>query len=95
MKEPVLTHTELQEKLEALAGWKSLQKGIEKDFKFADFSEAMAFLTRVGLLSEKMNHHAEYSGVYDQVHLRLSTHDSGGVTAKDVKMAKAIESFSS
>ena len=95
MKEPLLTTDALHEKLETLAGWKSLHKGIEKDFKFADFSEAMAFLTRVGLLSEKMNHHAEYSGVYDQVHLRLSTHDSGGVTAKDVKMAKAIDSFSS
>lgn len=79
--------------LEPLSGWSGDEAAIQKDFVFADFSEAFAFLTRIALLSEKMNHHAEWSGVYNKVSLRLSTHDAGGVTDKDVKMARAIEGF--
>jgi 4a-hydroxytetrahydrobiopterin dehydratase len=88
-----LTTEEIHEKLEPLSGWKLVNQGIQKDFEFADFSEAFGFLTRIALLSEKLNHHADWSGVYNRVHIRLSTHDAGGVTAKDLQMARAIEGF--
>ncbi|MBS1615559.1 MAG: 4a-hydroxytetrahydrobiopterin dehydratase [Bacteroidetes bacterium] len=79
--------------LETLPGWSMDGSSIQKDFLFADFNEAFAFLSRIALYSEKMNHHAEWSGVYNQVHIRLSTHDAGGVTEKDLKMAHALESY--
>lgn len=79
--------------LETLPGWISDDVSIRKDFLFSDFNEAFAFLTRIALYSEKMNHHAEWSGVYNRVHIRLSTHDAGGVTEKDLKMAHAIEGY--
>ncbi len=70
-----------------------MNEGIEKDFTFMDFNQAFAFLTRIAMLSEKMNHHAEWSGVYNKVHIRLSTHDAGGVTENDTSMAASIETF--
>lgn len=79
--------------METLSGWKFLNEGIEKDFVFKNFNEAFGFLTRIAMLSEKMDHHAECSGVYNKVHLRLSTHDAGGVTIKDLDMAKEIEKY--
>ncbi|MEO7523654.1 MAG: 4a-hydroxytetrahydrobiopterin dehydratase [Ferruginibacter sp.] len=88
-----LLKKEIDSKLEKLAGWKFINNGIKKDFLFTDFSEAFAFLTRIAMLSEKMNHHAEWSGVYNKVHIRLSTHDAGGVTEKDISMAMGVEKF--
>ncbi|MEO8768451.1 MAG: 4a-hydroxytetrahydrobiopterin dehydratase [Ferruginibacter sp.] len=79
--------------LKGLVGWKFLNNGIKKDFLFKDFNEAFAFLTRIAMLSEKMDHHAEWSGVYNKVHIRLSTHDAGGVTQKDIDMATSIEKY--
>jgi 4a-hydroxytetrahydrobiopterin dehydratase len=79
--------------METLPGWKFLNEGIEKDFVFKNFNEAFGFLTRIAMLSEKMDHHAEWSGVYNKVHIRLSTHDAGGVTKKDLDMASEIEQF--
>lgn len=64
---------------------------ITHDFKFKDFSEAFAFMTRVGLLAQSANHHPEWSNVYNKVSIRLTTHDAGGVTAKDVALAEAID----
>ncbi len=72
------------EALQKLGGWQDDEASISKNFVFADFNEAFAFLTRIAMLSEKMNHHAEWSGVYNKVSIRLSTHDAGGVTEKDV-----------
>lgn len=83
----------VSEALAQLSDWRGDESAIRRDFLFADFNEAFAFLTRIALLSEKMNHHAEWSGVYNQVHIRLSTHDAGGVTERDIKMAKAIDGF--
>jgi 4a-hydroxytetrahydrobiopterin dehydratase len=64
---------------------------ISRRFKFADFSAAFAFMTRVALLAEKLDHHPEWTNVYGTVDITLSTHDAGGVTDKDVALAKAIE----
>ena len=63
-------------------------------FKFKDFSEAFAFMTRVALVAEKMDHHPEWTNVYNKVEIRLSTHDAGDmVTDKDRKLAAAIDTI--
>ena len=63
-----------------------------RTFKFKDFSEAFAFMTRVAFLAEKQNHHPDWSNVYNSVHIALNTHDAGGaVTEKDHKLAAAID----
>lgn len=64
---------------------------IARRFTFADFSVAFAFMTRVALLAEKMDHHPEWSNVYNRVDITLTTHDAGGLSARDVTMAEAIE----
>lgn len=88
-----LNGEQISEALQSLPGWKGDAESIQKDYQFGDFSEAFAFLTRIAMLSEKMNHHAEWSGVYNKVSIRLRTHDAGGVTNKDLKMAAGIEVF--
>jgi 4a-hydroxytetrahydrobiopterin dehydratase len=59
--------------------------------KFKDFSEAFAFMTRVALLAEKLDHHPEWTNVYSRVEIVLTTHDAGGVTAKDIELATLID----
>jgi len=66
---------------------------IARAFAFKDFNAAFAFMTRAALLAEKMDHHPEWSNVYNKVEVTLSTHDAGGVTEKDIAMAKAMESY--
>ncbi len=76
-----------------LRGWAydGAAKALVRDFKFRDFSEAFAFMTRVALLAQSANHHPEWSNVYSKVSIRLTTHDAGGVTQKDVALAEAID----
>jgi 4a-hydroxytetrahydrobiopterin dehydratase len=72
--------------------WKQENNRLKCSFQFADFSEAFAFMTRVALLAEKMNHHPDWRNVYNKVEITLCTHDAGDVvTLKDEKMAKAID----
>ncbi len=72
--------------------WTETDNQLTRDFTFADFSEAFAFMTRVALVAEKMDHHPWWSNVYNQVTIRLSTHDAGNVvTDKDRKLAAAID----
>ncbi len=72
--------------------WQEENNQLKGTFEFADFSEAFAFMTRVALLAEKMNHHPEWRNVYNKVEIALCTHNEGSiVTAKDEKLAKAIE----
>ena len=74
-----------------MEGWIELNNGLEREYLFADFKEAFAFLTKVAKLAEQHQHHPEISNVYNQVKLRLSTHDAGNnVTEKDYKLAKEI-----
>lgn len=78
-----------------LSGWAldEAQTGITKSFKFKTFNQAWAFMSRIALLAEKMDHHPEWFNVYNRVDIRLSTHDAGGVTEKDLKMAAKIETY--
>ena len=74
-------------------GWSLSEDGkaLEKSFRFKDFSEAFGFLTRVALHAETMDHHPEFTNVWNRVDFRLWTHDTGGVTARDVQLAEAID----
>jgi len=65
-------------------------KALERSFRFKDFSEAFAFLTRVAMHAEKVDHHPEFTSVWNRVDFRLTTHDSGGVTDRDRQLAEAI-----
>ncbi|MGF7214076.1 4a-hydroxytetrahydrobiopterin dehydratase [Spirosoma lacussanchae] len=74
--------------------WTEADNQLTRNFTFADFSEAFAFMTRVALLAETMNHHPWWSNVYNQVTIRLSTHDAGNtVTDKDHQLAAAIDAL--
>ncbi|MCA3248762.1 MAG: 4a-hydroxytetrahydrobiopterin dehydratase [Tagaea sp.] len=79
--------------LAALPGWAELpgRDAIAKSFKFADFGAAFAFMTRVALKAEKMDHHPEWFNVYNKVDIVLSTHDAGGLTMLDVELARFVE----
>ena len=65
-------------------------KALVRTIKFKDFSEAFAFLTRVALHAEKVDHHPEFTSVWNRVDFRLTSHDSGGVTDRDLELARAI-----
>jgi 4a-hydroxytetrahydrobiopterin dehydratase len=74
--------------------WKEKNKTLNKKFKFQNFSEAFAFMTRVALEAEKMDHHPKWTNVYNEVEIWLSTHDAGDiVTEKDKKLAKKIDAI--
>lgn len=90
-----LDRAEIDELVASLSGWAVTAdgKGIEKTFTFGDFNEAFGFMCRVALAAEKLNHHPEWSNVYKTVKVTLSTHDSGGVTALDGKLARAMDGF--
>src|SRR5262250_3334047 len=81
--------------LQGLAGWSEVagREAIERTFTFKDFNEAFGFMSRVALVAEKRDHHPEWRNVYKTVDVVLSTHDAGGVTAKDVDLAKAMNAI--
>jgi len=77
-------------------GW-SLEEGgkaLVRTFKFNNFSEAFAFLARVAMHAEKVDHHPEFTNVWNRVDFRLTTHDADGVTSRDIELAKAIDALS-
>jgi len=78
-----------------LSGWREVEgrDAITRKFVFKDFNEAFGFMTRVALLAEKMDHHPEWFNVYRTVDVTLATHDAGGVTEKDIAMAKAMDAY--
>jgi 4a-hydroxytetrahydrobiopterin dehydratase len=85
-------------KVKALAGlpkWADVKgrDAIHRTFVFADFNQAFGFMSRVALLAEKMDHHPEWSNVYKTVEVTLATHDAGGITDKDIAMAKAMDGY--
>ena len=81
--------------LAELPQWKEVQgrDAISRRFVFADFNQAFGFMARAALAAEKMDHHPEWFNVYKTVEVTLATHDAGGVTEKDIALAKAMESY--
>lgn len=90
-----LTRDELNEALAALGGWRhgGDRDAISKSFQFSDFSAAFAFMTRVALYAEKIDHHPEWFNVYNRVDVTLTTHSANGVTELDVRMAQRMDVF--
>ena len=85
-----LTDSEMKAALEKLPGWSADGNGIQRRFEFKDFKDAMAFTNRIAMIAEEANHHPDIEINYNKLKLTLITHDSGGVTHRDVKMAARI-----
>lgn len=88
---PKLIDAEIALALEALPGWTRDGTHIWRAYRFADFTHAFAFMTRVALLAERADHHPEWSNVYNKVEVRLTTHDAGGLSQRDIDLATAID----
>jgi 4a-hydroxytetrahydrobiopterin dehydratase len=88
---PLLAPDELRAALRELPGWELRDGKLHRALAFADFAEAFAFMTRVALAAEKLDHHPDWSNVWNRVAITLWSHDSGGVTRSDVELAKKIE----
>ena len=87
--------TEIAEALKGLPGWKLESDALEKSFRFGSFREAISFLVRASFEAEEMDHHPDWTNVYNRVSVRLRTHDAGGkVTARDVELARRLQRIS-
>lgn len=86
-----MSGTERHTRVKSLKGW-SIQKGkLHKEYAFDDFNEAFGFMSRVALIAEKMNHHPEWSNVWNKVVIDLTTHDAGGISELDFQFAAKVE----
>jgi 4a-hydroxytetrahydrobiopterin dehydratase len=85
-----LDDSELGERLQALPGWTVRDGRLRRELRFDDFSDAFAFMTRVALLAERLDHHPDWSNVYDRVTIELVTHDAGGITERDIELARGV-----
>jgi len=90
-----LTDAERTALPQRLPGWSLVEgrEAIARSFQFRDFNEAWGFMNRVALLAESQNHHPEWSNVWNRVRIELSTHDAGGLTENDVKLATSINAL--
>ena len=88
-----LSESEITIRLGALNGWEVRDSRLVRNFKFGGFSEAFAFMTRVALAAESMNHHPDWSNVWNQVSVSLQTHDVGGLTDLDFRLAEKMNSI--
>ncbi len=90
-----LNRDDINPALSELSGWRLLddRDAIAKSFRFKSFNAAFGFMSRVALLAEKMDHHPEWFNVYNRVDVTLATHDAGGVTELDLRMARAMETY--
>lgn len=88
-----LSEAERADALDGLPDWDydEGRDAISREFMFDDFNQAFGFMTQVALLAEKADHHPEWSNVYNRVTILLTTHDAGGLSARDIEMAEAIE----
>lgn len=88
-----LSVEQASQRLAALPGWTLADDGLSmaRSYRFADFSAAFAFMTQVALAAEKANHHPEWFNVYNRVDVRLTTHDAGGLTERDMALAQVAD----
>ena len=95
MSRTPLSHEDIRTALSQLSGWALSEDhlSIRQSFKFRDFNAAFAFMTRVALAAEKLDHHPEWFNVYNKVDITLTTHSAKGLTELDMRMAKLINDF--
>jgi 4a-hydroxytetrahydrobiopterin dehydratase len=85
-----LTEFEIQARMSTVEGWEYSENAIHANLEFDNFKDAFSVMTRIAFEAEKMNHHPDWSNVYNTLSISLSTHDAGGLTEKDFKLAKII-----
>jgi len=88
---PRLADDEIKKRLADLPAWTIAGGKLRREFRFADFSEAFGFMARVALVAEKMDHHPDWSNVWNRVTVELWTHDAGGITDLDFELAQAMD----
>ncbi len=88
-----LSQADIQSAIASLSGWSLVNGKLHKTFKFKDFTEAFGFMSKVAIAAEKMNHHPEWSNVYNTVKIDLTTHDVGGISQNDIDLAGTINGF--
>lgn len=88
-----LSDDQIKEKLRELQGWELKEGKLHKEFQFKDFNQAFGFMTRAAIYAEKMNHHPEWFNVYNKLKVDLMTHDAGGITENDIKLATILNSL--
>ena len=88
-----LTNAQIAEHMKALPKWELGEDRIKRTFKFKDFVEAFGWMSSVALIAERMNHHPEWKNVWATVEVELSTHDAGGLTELDMKLAAAMDAL--
>lgn len=88
-----LSSEQISEQLKNIPGWIVKDEKLHRDFEFEDFNQTFGFMTRAALEIEKMNHHPEWFNVYNKIKVDLMTHDAGGITENDIKLAKILNSL--
>lgn len=92
MNKPVqLSESEIEAALPRVSGWSREDKHIVREFRFRDFTQAFGFMTQVALRAEAVNHHPEWSNVWNKVVIRLSTHEAGGLSELDFALAERVD----
>lgn len=84
---------DIEKQLQSVSGWQYNGVALEKIFRFKDFNETFGFMCRVAMLAEKANHHPDWQGGYNQLTIQLSSHDAGGITDRDFKLAAQIDAI--
>jgi 4a-hydroxytetrahydrobiopterin dehydratase len=80
-----------ENEIKDLVGWEKVENKLSKNFKFKDFIESFSFITRIAIISEKMNHHPDITISYNNVHIDLTTHDINSISKNDIILARKIE----
>ncbi|MCZ7647402.1 MAG: 4a-hydroxytetrahydrobiopterin dehydratase [Planctomycetota bacterium] len=93
MSTPRASEAEIQAALKRLPGWEVRNAKLHREYTFKDFVAAFGFMSGVALVAERMNHHPEWFNVYHTVKVDLTTHDAGGISAKDFELAAQIEAL--
>ena len=88
-----LSQEEINEELKNLPGWSVVNEKLHKEIEFESFNQAFGFMTRAAMEIEKINHHPEWFNVYNRITVELTTHDAGGITKKDINLAKILNSL--
>jgi 4a-hydroxytetrahydrobiopterin dehydratase len=92
MSRPIqLTEAELSAALAKLPGWQVKAGKLHREYQFADFVAAFGFMSSAALVAQTMDHHPEWFNVYNKVHVDLTTHDAGGISALDIELARAMD----